>query len=241
MPFFRWGRRADPADPAGPPAPPAPPAPAAAASAGALSSEPTFEESILSAGFDHPTFFDTSHWSATLETWPSVSFSDVCDPSSLCMFLAGVKSDHSPTDSATTICSSWTSGNCHWWFCRASVRVTKMQSEISGDIMIKLQWVQGNSWNVYECAFHISITYNYSILYVFPICLTWNSIFFRCRVTISWNTRGEVSWICIPRLHKGATNRESMDSKQCNLEAWKPRALWYYGLEGCWRQQHSIV
>lgn len=74
MPFFRWGRRADPADPAGPPAPPAP---AAAASAGALSSEPTFEESILSAGFDHPTFFDASHWSATLETYlqyPSVMF-----------------------------------------------------------------------------------------------------------------------------------------------------------------------
>ena len=68
---------------------------------------------------------------------PSVSFSDVCYPSSLCIFLAGVKSDHSPTDSATTICSSWTSGNCHWWFCRASVRVTKMQSEISGDIMKK--------------------------------------------------------------------------------------------------------
>lgn len=47
MPWSLWGRRADPAVPSRP----APPAPAAAASAGALSSEPTFEESILSAGF----------------------------------------------------------------------------------------------------------------------------------------------------------------------------------------------
>ena len=41
-----------------------------------------------------------------------------------------------------------------------------MQSEISGDIMIKLQWVQGNSWNVHECAFHISITIIYNMFSV---------------------------------------------------------------------------